>query len=87
MKNEFYDIAFRKKVYSSIDKLEADVDLWLVEYNEHSADSGRYCYGKTPMQTFLDAKHLALKDLMRACIKIACLTVQSILITRVLKQH
>lgn len=61
MKNEFYDIAFRKKIYSSIEELQADLDLWLTEYNNHRAHSGKYCYGKTPMQTFLDSMHIALE--------------------------
>ena len=32
--NEFYRIAFRKKVYRSIDELQADLDTWIAEYNE-----------------------------------------------------
>ena len=32
--NEFYRIAFRKKVYRSIDELQVDLDLWVREYNE-----------------------------------------------------
>ena len=32
---------------------------WLKKYNEVRPHSGKYCYGKTPLQTFLDAKHLA----------------------------
>ena len=31
--DEFYRIAFRKKIYRSIDELQADLDAWLVEYN------------------------------------------------------
>jgi transposase InsO family protein len=59
MQDEFYSIAFRKKLYGSLEELQADVDLWLKEYNESRPHSGKYCFGKTPMQTFLDAKHLA----------------------------
>jgi hypothetical protein len=29
-----YRVAFRKKVYGSIDELQADLDLWIREYNE-----------------------------------------------------
>jgi transposase InsO family protein len=32
--NEFYRVAFRKKLYSSLDELQADLDLWLAHYNE-----------------------------------------------------
>ena len=59
MKQEFYDIAFRKKIYSSVEELQIDVDLWLNKYNTQRTHSGRHCYGKTPMQTFLDSKHIA----------------------------
>jgi hypothetical protein len=59
IQNEFYAVAFRKKVYHSIAELQEDVDRWLKEYNEEHTHSGKYCFGKTPIQTFLDAKHLA----------------------------
>ena len=55
MLDEFYRVAFRKKIYATIDELQADLDAWLTEYNEVRTHQGRYCYGKTPMQTFLDA--------------------------------
>ena len=59
MQDEFYSIAFRKKLYSSLEQLQADLDSWLEEYNRERPHSGRYCFGKTPMQTFMDSKHLA----------------------------
>ena len=55
MLDEFYRVAFRKKIYATIDELQADLDAWLAEYNEVRTHQGRWCYGKTPMQTFLDA--------------------------------
>ena len=61
MKQEFYDTAFRKKIYHSCEELQQDVDTWLIRYNNHRSHSGKYCYGKTPMQTFLDSKHIALE--------------------------
>ena len=57
--SEFYQIAFRKKIYESIEMLQNDLDEWLREYNESRPHSGKYCYGKTPMQTFLDSLPLA----------------------------
>lgn len=60
MKEEFYDITFRKKLYSTLEQLQTDADEWLKIYNELRPHSGRYCYGKTPMQTFLDSKSIAL---------------------------
>jgi transposase InsO family protein len=53
--NEFYQVAFRTKVYSSVEELQVDLDTWLSEYNDKRPHSGKYCYGKTPMQTFIDA--------------------------------
>jgi len=61
--NEFYRVAFRKKVY--LDDLQADLDLWIREYNEARPHQGRWCFGKTPMKTFLDAMPMT-KDKMIA---------------------
>lgn len=59
IQDEFYAIAFRKKIYTSIEQLQEDLDQWLLYYNEERTHSGKYCFGKTPMQTFLDSLHLA----------------------------
>jgi len=59
VQEEFYSTAFRKKLYRSLEELQTDLDAWLREYNEERAHSGKYCYGKTPMQTFVDSKRLA----------------------------
>ena len=61
MKEEFYDVAFRKKVYQNLDELQRDVNEWLRRYNEFRPHSGKYCYGRTPYQTFLDTKAIALE--------------------------
>lgn len=61
MKQEFYDIAFRKKIYHSLEELQKDVDDWLNKYNNTRPHSGRYCFGKTPMQTFSESKTLAIE--------------------------
>ena len=43
-----------------------DLDVWPESYNWERPHSGRYCYGKTPWETFQESKHLALaKDLSR----------------------
>lgn len=63
MLNEFYRIAFRKKIYRTLDELQDDVDSWLLEYNEQRPHTGKYCFGKTPMETFIDSVALA-KDKM-----------------------
>jgi transposase InsO family protein len=59
MLDEFYRVVFRKKIYRSIDELQVDLDAWMIEYNEVRTHQGRYCFGKTPAQTFLDATPLA----------------------------
>ncbi len=61
MKNEFYDTAMRKKIYNSLFELQKDLDTWLHYYNNERPHSGKYCYGKTPMQTFKDSKKLAFE--------------------------
>lgn len=62
--DEFYRVAFRKKVYNSLDELQADLDQWLIEYNEQRTHNGKYCYGKTPMQTFRESLHLAKEKML-----------------------
>ena len=57
--NEFYRVAFRRKIYSTLEELQADLDAFLRHYNTERAHQGRWCYGKTPMQTFLDSVELA----------------------------
>ena len=63
--SEFYQIAFREKIYESIEMLQNDLDEWLREYNELRPHSGKYCYGKTPMQTFLDSLPLAKEKMLQ----------------------
>jgi transposase len=59
LQDEFYSVAFRKKLYSSLEQLQIDLNAWLEEYNQRRPHSGKYCFGKTPMQTFSDSRHLA----------------------------
>jgi transposase InsO family protein len=57
--DEFYSVAFRKKIYRSLEEIQEDADRWIEEYNTQRTHSGKYCFGKTPWQTFLDSKKLA----------------------------
>jgi transposase InsO family protein len=59
LKEEFYEIAFRKKIYNTIEELQIDLDEYLRKYNNDRPHSGKFCYGKTPMQTFKDSVKLA----------------------------
>jgi hypothetical protein len=64
VQEEFYSVAFRKKLYTSLEELQLDLDNWLHEYNQEREHSGKYCFGKTPMQTFLDSRHLAREKML-----------------------
>jgi transposase InsO family protein len=64
--DEFYRVAFRKRVYQTIAALQADLDFWMREYNEVRSHQGRWCYGKTPMQTFVDTLPLAHEKVLQA---------------------
>ena len=59
IQNEFYASAFRRKLYHSLDELQADVDVWMEGYNAERTHTGKYCYGKTPLQTFIESATLA----------------------------
>ena len=64
MQEEFYAVAFRKKLYENLSYLQEDLDEWQEYYNHERPHSGWYCYGKTPMQTFQDSKEMAQKKIM-----------------------
>jgi len=66
MLNEFYRITFRKKIYTSLAELQTDLDEWLRYYNEERVHQGRWCYGRTPMQTFIETIPLAKEKLLAA---------------------
>src|SRR4051795_7231557 len=72
IQDEFYSVAFRKRLYTTLEDLQGDVDAWLREYNEQRPHSGKFCFGKTPLQTFLDSRHLSdEKQLDRIPVKIS----------------
>lgn len=52
--NEFYQLAFRKKVYKTLEELQTDLDQWLEYYNERRTHQGKMCNGRTPLETFVD---------------------------------
>ena len=65
MQEEFFWVAFRKKIYKSIEELQADLDQWLIFYNQERTHSGKFCFGKTPHQTFIDSIPLAKEKLIQ----------------------
>ena len=56
-------MAFRKRIYRPLDELQADFDRFVTEQNQARPHQGRWCYGKTLLQTFLASLALA-KDKM-----------------------
>ncbi len=64
IQEEFYAIAFRKKLYQNLQELQDDLDLWIDYYNQHRTHTGKYCFGKTPMQTFMDSLDLAKSKML-----------------------
>ncbi len=55
---EFYQVAFRRKIYRSIEELQIDLDDWLHSYNHDRTHQGKMCCGRTPMQTLIDGKEV-----------------------------
>jgi transposase InsO family protein len=64
LKDEFYDIAFRKKLYHTLEELQVDLDEYLRKYNHERPHSGKYCYGKTPIQTFRESVKTAKEKML-----------------------
>tara|TARA_Y100001956_G_C4102324_1_gene178257 strand:+ start:78 stop:1211 length:1134 start_codon:yes stop_codon:yes gene_type:complete len=61
MQDEFYAVVFRKKIFRSIEELQLELDAWLNWYNNQRTHSGKHCNGKTPWDTFMKSKQLALE--------------------------
>jgi transposase InsO family protein len=55
---EFYQVAFRRKLYRSLDELQVDLDNWLTEYNNERTHQGKMCCGRTPLQTLIVGKEV-----------------------------
>jgi transposase InsO family protein len=64
--NEFYRVTFRKKLYKTIEELQTDLDQWMKQYNEERTHQGRWCYGKTPIETFIDSIPMAKEKMLAA---------------------
>lgn len=62
--HEFYQVAFRKKIYRTLDELQVDLDVWLRHYNQERTHQGKHCNGRTPMQTFIDGKVIATEKML-----------------------
>lgn len=56
--NEFYQVAFRKKIYTTLESMQEDLDAWIDSYNHERTHQGKMCCGRTPMATFEDGKRI-----------------------------
>ena len=53
---EFYQVTFRKKLYSDLSELQKDLDEWIEYYNYERTHQGKMCCGRTPLETLEDGK-------------------------------
>jgi len=51
----YYGI-LKKKFYTTMGKLQKDLDEWMECSNNERAHQGKMCCGRTPMDTLLDGK-------------------------------
>lgn len=63
IEKEFYSVAFRKKLYSSLSDIQSDLDNFMNYYNRERTNQGKRCKGRTPFETFLDGVILAKKKI------------------------
>lgn len=54
VQTEFFDVAFRTKLYTTIDELQTDLDQWLVHYNTERPHQGYRNQGRRPLDTILE---------------------------------
>ena len=59
---EFYQVAFRKKLYDNIDALQADLDEWLQHYNQERTKQGKLSCCRTPIEAMVDGKEIWQKN-------------------------
>ena len=55
---EFYQPALRRKVYNTLEEVEADLDEWLDYYNNERTHQGKKCCGRTPLEILIDGKSI-----------------------------
>jgi hypothetical protein len=57
-RNQAGQVAFRKKIYATLEQLQSDLDAWIDSYNYERTHQGKMCCGRTPMATFEDGKRI-----------------------------
>lgn len=61
IQEEFYAVAFRKTLYTSIEQIQTDLDAYMETYNTKRTNQGKRCPGRTPRQTWNDGYDLYKK--------------------------
>jgi len=56
--DEFYKVAFRKSLYRTLEEIQKDLDSFMEEYNYKRTNQGKYCKGRTPIETFTEGLEL-----------------------------
>jgi len=56
--NEFYQITFRKKLYSTMEDLQKNLDVGGEDYNNDRKHQDKKCCGRTPLETLMGAKSI-----------------------------
>lgn len=51
VKEEFFELAFRQSLYTTIEQLQADLDDWLIHYNTERPHQGYRNRGRRPLDT------------------------------------
>lgn len=64
IKDEFYSIAFRKKIFRTVEDLQQDLDVWMDRYNNRRTHQGKRCLGRTPMATFSENLSMAQEKMI-----------------------
>ena len=59
-----FTLLHSEKRFTTQSKIAGDIDVWLDYYNNHRPHSGKYCFGKTPMQTWNNSLYLAKEKLL-----------------------
>ncbi len=59
--DEFFREAFRNKLYTSVDELQADLDKWVDYYNNERPHRGYRNMGRRPVETIEEGKKLVPK--------------------------
>jgi len=57
-------VTFSKKLYESLEALQADLDIWLEYYNTERTHQDKMCSGRTPMETLIDGKSALQEKLL-----------------------